>query len=149
MTEMERHLSSPFSFLGWNVFEDMKQGFDWAIPESLDGNLILKATPRSKKVLSKILVKVDPKRWVVLARTIFDQEGALTSQTFFRDVRVFGDSLQVPTKMETRSEIGEEDALVERIAFSRLAFDFEVDDEQFEFVPPSDMEVVSPAEWTK
>jgi len=146
MTAVERHLSTPASFLGWNVFEDMKQGFEWAFSEPLNGDLILAATPLSGEVLSKILVKVDPKRWVVLAREIFDTKGVLTSQTFFREVRTFGDSLWVPTKIETKSRISEGEILMERIVFSRLAFNFEVDDERFEFVPSSDVEVVSPKE---
>jgi len=146
MTAVERHLSTPASFLGWNVFEDMKQGFEWALSEPLDGNLVIAATPLSGEVLSEILVKVDPKRWVVLAREIFDTKGMLTSQTFFREVRTFGDSLWVPTKIETKSRISEGEILMERIVFSRLAFNFEVDDERFEFVPSSDVEVVPPEE---
>lgn len=146
MTEIERHLSTPASFLGWNVFEDMKQGFEWALSEHPDGHLILAATPLSGEVLSKVLVKVDPKHWVVLAREVFDTRGVLTSQTFFREVRTFEDSLCAPTKMETKSRIGEGEVLMERIVFSRLAFNFEVDDERFEFVPSSDVEVMSPGE---
>ena len=147
MTEVERHLSSPSSFLGWNVFEDMKQGFGWALSEPLDGDLIVVATPLSGEVLSKVLVKVDPKRWVVLAREVFDTKGVLTSRTSFRELRTFGDSLWVPAKMETKSRISEGEILTERIVFSRLAFNFEVDDERFEFVPSSDVEVVSPEKW--
>ena len=147
MTEIERHLSSPSSFLGWNVFEDMKQGFVWTLSDSSDGNLILEATPLSGEVLSKVLVKVDPKRWVVLAREVFDIKGVLTSETFFREVRAFGDSLRVPAKMETKSRISQGETLTECIVFARLAFNFEVEDERFEFVPSSDVEVVSPEEW--
>ena len=147
MTEVERHLSSPSSFLGWNVFEDMKQGFGWALSEPLDGDLIVVATPLSGEVLSKVLVKVDPKRWVVLAREVFDTKGVLTSRTSFRELRAFGDSLWVPAKMETKSRISEGEILTERIVFGRLAFNFEVDDERFEFVPSSDVEVVSRKEW--
>ena len=81
-----------------------------------------------------------------MAREIFDTKGVPTSQTFFREVRTFGDSLWVPTKIETKSRISEGEILMERIVFSRLAFNFEVDDERFEFVPSSDVEVVSPEE---
>lgn len=144
MTEIERHLSTPAAFLGWNVFEDMKQGFEWTLSEHPDGPLVLAATPLSGEVLSKVLVKVDPKRWVVLAREVFDTKGALTSRTFFRGYRAFVDSLWVPTKMETKSRMGEGEVLMERIVFSRLAFNLEVDDARFEFVPSSDLEVVSP-----
>ncbi len=144
MNRFEKEALGIGGLLGLNVFDQLREGFSFSLFDTLEGNLVLSAKPKSKaRLISQILVKVDPKRWVILAYEIFDLKGKLVSQTKYEDYALYGDSLLFPKRVKTKSIYGEK-TLEETDSFSRLRLNQFISDDKFEFIPPKKAKIITP-----
>jgi len=144
MNRFEKEALGIGGLLGLNVFEQLRDGFRFSLLDTLNGDLVISAQPKSGgEIISKILIKVDPKKWVILAYEIFDLKGKLVSQTKYEDYILYGDSLFFPNRVTTKS-IYKGETLAETDNFSRVRLNQAILDDNFEFTPPKDAEIVTP-----
>ncbi len=144
MNKFEREALGIEGLIGLNVFDQFRDGFSFSLSDTLNGDLVVSAKPKSGgELISKILVKVDPKRWVILAYEIFDLKGNLISQTKYEDYSLYGDSLFFPNRITAKS-IYNGVALEETDNFSRLRLNQLIPDKNFEFIPPKKAKIITP-----
>lgn len=144
MNRFEREALGIEGLLGLNVFDQLREGFSFSLFDTLNGDLVVSAKPKSGgELISKILIKVDTKRWVILAYEIFDLEGNLVSQTKYEDYTLYGDSLFFPNRITAKS-IYNGVALEETDSFSRVRLNRSIPDDNFEFIPPKNAKIITP-----
>ena len=144
MNEFEREILGVRGLIELNLFDQLKDGFDFYLSDTLDGDLVIAARPKAPgKFLSKILVKVDPRRWIILAYEIFDLKGKMVSQTKYLDYKLYADSLLFPMKVSIKSAEGT-NLLEETDEFSQLRLNSTIPDSNFDFIPPKNAKIVTP-----
>ncbi len=144
MNRFEREALGIEGLIGLNVFDQLREGFSFSLFDTLNGDLVVSAKPKSGgELISKILIKIDPKKWVILAYEIFDLEGNLVSQTKYEDYSLYGDSLLFPNRVLTRS-IYQGEILEETDNFSRVRLNQPIPDKNFEFIPPKKAKIITP-----
>ncbi|MBI4777316.1 outer membrane lipoprotein carrier protein LolA [Candidatus Desantisbacteria bacterium] len=130
---------SPLKLLGIDVLDELKEAFDLTIKEEVDARgavsrVIILASPKTGgKVISQILITVDPLSWVISSLKIMDKKGALISQTLFEDYQQIN-NIWFPLRVNTKSLLGKQ-IITEDTSFSRLKLNIDIPDKRFDFVP--------------
>ncbi len=133
---------SPIKLLGIDILDELKNAFDLTIKvdeadtkdtKDTGSRVVILARPKTGgKVISQVLIDVDPSRWVISSLKIMDKKGALISQTLFEDYQQL-DNIWFPLKIKAKSLLGKK-VITEDIAFHRLKLNVEIPDERFDFV---------------
>ncbi|MFH1860193.1 MAG: outer-membrane lipoprotein carrier protein LolA [bacterium] len=126
---------SPAKLLGIDILDELSSAFDLTIKENQAEEIVILASPRTGgKVIAKILIAVDPSRWVISSLKIMDKKGNLISQTLFENYQQIN-NVWFPLKIHAKSLLGKQ-VIIEDISFHRLKLNPEIPDERFDFVPP-------------
>ncbi|MCE5249527.1 hypothetical protein LLG96_04825 [bacterium] len=136
MNELERFITGPEPLFG-NILSLINDAFSVKLADMVQGNLILKASPKKPLLFNFVLIAVDPKTWTVRAVEHFDRENKLVSQTKFLEFKSIGDSLFFPTKIAT-SSVSNENLYVESTELSRVQLNVIIEDEVFRIPGKSD-----------
>jgi outer membrane lipoprotein-sorting protein len=146
MEDLENSMLSPRKILGIDIFEGLKETFDFRVEERKDDQITICATPKSEgRLLGEVKVKLDPIRWVTLSIQIFDKKDRLISRISYDKYQLFNKSIWFPLEIETESLIGRE-ILKENISFHRVKLNPRIPEEKFNFTPPEGIEVLSGGE---
>jgi len=126
-----------------NPFNSLRKGFSFELADTLAGSYIVKAVPVTPSgLVSQVLVKVDPGKWVVLAREIFDMSLTLVSQTLYSNFGQFDRSIWFPRRIEARSVVNGK-VVLQKIDFKRIKINLPIDAAKFKFKIPEGVDVKS------
>ena len=98
MTFLDRFMSGTELFFG-NYTSLLQNGFSITVHDTLNGKIILKATPEKQIHFNYILVGVDPQTWTIQVVEYFNTKNILVSQTKFLEYNTIGDTLIFPRKI--------------------------------------------------
>jgi outer membrane lipoprotein-sorting protein len=108
-----------------------------------DGCYILEACPRkTSRVLSRALLKIDPRNYTVMAVELYDPKGNLISQTKYEDITKESDVF-IPHKIMTQVQ-SSGDYAKEELFLSRLSVNGSLDEELFRYEPSKETAVLDP-----
>ena len=125
LSPMERFVLGPGPFFG-NLLPLLQDGYVFDIAETVGGNHILRATPVRPAHFNFILLAIDPETWTIRAVEHFDRANQLMSQTRFLEFESIGDSLFLPTLVQS-STVTEDGIVTETTRLSRLLLNTSLD----------------------
>ncbi|MDI6839989.1 MAG: outer membrane lipoprotein carrier protein LolA [bacterium] len=137
LSPLEKHLIGVGSFLGLNSIHGLEAAFEF---ESQDEYTIVAKPKNGAKVISKIVLNVDPQMSVILGAKIFDLKGVLVTSTKYENWKEL-DGIWFPQRVISniylsRKEIKEENN------FKKVSINSRIGEECFNFIPPKSIEVV-------
>ena len=125
------------TMFNFNPFPDMENGYSCRRIDDYEQHRIVACQPigDGSGAISRVLVKVDPLRWLVVAVELFDPDGALFSQTRYENIVEAGDAQWFPLRSETRL-IADGQQVVEVVEYTRVRINDIPEDAFFEFQVP-------------
>jgi outer membrane lipoprotein-sorting protein len=140
--EIRETILSPMKFLEINIFEELREAFDFRIEKKGDDQITICAVPKSGgRLISQVIVEVDPVRWVILSTKIFDKKDDLISETSYEKYQLFNKSIWFPLEIKTNSLV-EKERVKENTFFHRVRLNQEIPEERFNFTPPAGVEIL-------
>jgi outer membrane lipoprotein-sorting protein len=138
LSELEKHVLGVGSLLGLNPI----QGFDTVFEFEVQSESTVVATPKAEaKLISRVVFDVDPAKSVILRACIFDLDSNMVSVTRYQDWEEIA-GVWFPKKVSSETHAAGQELKEEHI-FQGVKINQEVDESQFDFVPPEGTEIVS------
>jgi len=110
--------------------------------EDYENHIIVACKPlHGAGMISRVLVKVDPERWMIAAYEIFGPSGNLITQTKYEDMRQLHNTTWFPFRIETEVML-ENKHFKENVRYSRISINNVLEDRIFEFTAPKDVRVI-------
>lgn len=136
LSQTEKQSLGIETFLGFNPLQGIEESFNFELKDS-----IIIATPKhTPKIISKIIFELDTRKNLISNTKLFNLKDSLITETSY-DSWENHEGVWFPTDIKSKIYINGK-KLTERIGFQDLFINYDIADSVFNFIPPTDVEII-------